>query len=183
MDYKQPKFYHFNEDSFLLISEVIKDNPHKNETLLDVGAGCGVIGIELAKELNVVKACFLEKQEAFLESLEYNSNHLHNIKTKIIHQSIEDLKVDQFYDIIVSNPPYFKAGHGRISPVKEKQISRTFSNQMELKTWIQACLNHLKSEGVIYIICHQDSFESLNSFNYKILNERGEIKILKVFNV
>lgn len=182
MDYKQPKFYQFNEDSFLLIAEVIKDCKHPIKSLLDVGAGCGVIGIELAIKLNLERVVLLEKQKAFLESLEYNLNDYLDIKTEIIHKSIEETNMQDEFDLIVSNPPYFRAGHGRVSPINEKQISRTFTNQMNISKWIECCLSYLKSDGFLYIICHQDSYRYLKAYNYKVLNERADIKILKILN-
>ncbi len=125
-DFSQPDFYRFNEDSLKLIQFVQSRLPSA-ESILDLGAGCGIIGIELAARLHAKELCLLEAQADY-------AFHLHkNVSERIIKCNVE-VVVKTFgewypkvqYDLIVSNPPYFLPGHGRPSQNSKKNIARSF---------------------------------------------------------
>ena len=73
MDYVQPDFYRFNEDSLKLVTRV-ESTLSKASHVLDVGAGCGIIGIELALRINIGELHLLEVQQDFLPFIETNLN-------------------------------------------------------------------------------------------------------------
>ncbi len=109
--YSQPDFYHFSEDSILLakhVASILKGQSF--ETLVDIGAGSGIIAIEIARLLNIKKITFIEVQQEFYEHIKYNCDtYLNNVEFEII-KSCSDAK---FADIVVANPPYFLEGDGR----------------------------------------------------------------------
>lgn len=126
-DYLQPTFYRFNEDSLKLVSfvnSIIKDV----DSILDLGAGSGVIGIELSNRLVPKELTLLEAQEDYLPFLETNCQALLRIETKskIILSSFGEWIPDRKYDLVVCNPPYFLPGHGQKSSDPRKQLARTF---------------------------------------------------------
>jgi tRNA1(Val) A37 N6-methylase TrmN6 len=53
-DYSQPDYYRFNSDSITLVNYLLK-SMGPTESILDLGAGCGIIGIELARYLSPQK--------------------------------------------------------------------------------------------------------------------------------
>ncbi len=144
MDYSQPAFYHFNQDSTQLIHFVIssfKGRPSP-QTVLDLGAGCGVLGIEYALQAGEVELTLVEGQMAFLEHLEANLKEF-NIKGEVIHSLFSNLNLTKKYDLILSNPPYFYKGAGEVSSSNEKQMCRTWEhdNLSMLITLIRSLLN------------------------------------------
>jgi tRNA1Val (adenine37-N6)-methyltransferase len=130
MDYNQPDFYHFTEDSLKLASVVIANMIMKKPlTLLDLCAGCGVIGIELANKLpSLQKVTLVEAQQEFIPYLQQNTLTLlrNNVESEIIPLKMGDLVGEDMYDLIVCNPPYFLPNSGRPAHDMRRQICRSF---------------------------------------------------------
>lgn len=126
MDYSQPAFYRFNEDSLRLVEMVCKHHQSAS-TLLDAGAGCGIIGIETARRMNVGQLHFLEIQEEFKEHINFNVKaFLHNSPTLITISSFADYHLEYKYELIVCNPPYYLPGKGEPNKNQFRGICRSF---------------------------------------------------------
>ena len=97
--YKQPEFYHFTEDSIELsrfIERGWKISKNRNYTVVEFGAGSGIVSCELFKNLNVdqsnIVLHLVEKEREFEKSLLYNIEHFCPLKkTKIHIKNILDL--------------------------------------------------------------------------------------------
>lgn len=126
-DYSQPSFLKFGHDSLDLVKRVLSEISQAQH-LLDLGAGCGVIGIELANKLNSETLTLLELQSDYLPFLQVNlKEQLHvSCETRIEISSFGEWHTDQKFDLIVSNPPYYLSGHGRPSPDDRRQKARSF---------------------------------------------------------
>lgn len=125
-DYSQPNFYRFNEDSFKLI-DYVQSHLTKANRILDLGAGSGIIGIELANKLNANHLSLVEAQVEYHIHLKKNvSERLFNCTSEIVLKSFGEWKPESTYDLIVSNPPYFLPGHGQPSKDVKKNIARSF---------------------------------------------------------
>lgn len=148
LDYKQPSFYKFNEDSIIL-AHYAKSLVKEGFCILDLCAGCGVVGIELLKEEKLnCQLDFLELQKDFLDVLELNLALLKGVKTRVFNTSIGKFNQDRFYHLIISNPPYFNASEGRKSPVEQRQRSRSFEvDSAELM--IDKSMKMLTQNGVL----------------------------------
>ncbi|MBF0312235.1 MAG: methyltransferase [Oligoflexia bacterium] len=140
-DYISPDFYRFNQDSIMVAKLAAKyllgsEEKVKIKTLkiLDLGAGNGVIGIELARSLVAtlptisLELHFCELQPEFIPFIEENCHHFANtIPKRIFNCSFSEFDGGHSYDIIVSNPPYFSVGAGKISPKGlQRNICRFF---------------------------------------------------------
>jgi tRNA1Val (adenine37-N6)-methyltransferase len=126
-DYLQPDFYRFNEDSLKLVKFTEK-KLHAVTSLLDLGAGSGIIGIELANRLRPVKLTLLDSQEEWLPYLKHNTEKFLNktIQRKIIITTFGEFESTEKYDLIVCNPPYYLPGHGKPSIDKRRERARSF---------------------------------------------------------
>lgn len=125
-DYLQPDFYRFNEDSLLLVNE-IAGLKLEARNLLDIGAGSGVIGIELAQKLGIKSIHFLELQREWEPVLKHNiENYLDDSEIKIFWGSVGEWNPETKYSLIVSNPPYYLPEKGRISPDPVRAKCRSF---------------------------------------------------------
>lgn len=127
IDYEQPDFYRFNEDSLKLVNWVSEKKPLCT-SLLDLGAGSGVIGIELANRLNSAHLTFLEAQNDFIPFLQKNIKGQLKVPAMIecIQASFGEWKPPSQYDLIVCNPPYYLKNHGEPSSDERKNIARSF---------------------------------------------------------
>lgn len=129
-DYQQPEFYRFNSDSLRLV-EFVSEKISTAWSVLDAGAGCGVIGLELSKKLKPQHLSLLELQKEFLPSLEENVQQQcpDQTKAEIIHSSFGTWVPSRPYDLVVSNPPYFLPGHGERSADPLRQLARSFKHE------------------------------------------------------
>lgn len=137
-DYSQPDFYRFNEDSLKLVN-FITGKIMQASRVIDLGSGCGVIGIELAQKMTISEIHFLELQSIFKDYLETNiSLFIPNSKSEVIISGLGAFKSDLKYDLIVSNPPYFLPGAGQLGPNSHRNICRSFieGGWMELLQFI-----------------------------------------------
>ncbi len=124
-DYHQPEFYRFSEDSLKLV-HFVKANVDSVQNILDVCAGCGVIGMELAafyqSQLTLVEA-----QKDFLPSLEQNAAQFLRMKPGIFIGQLSAFTSKEKFDLIVCNPPYYLPAHGQKSTDARRDTARRFT--------------------------------------------------------
>lgn len=165
-DYHQPEDYRFSLDSVFLaqkVAEDLKSLPHP-ETLrvLDLCAGCGVVGLELHFHMKSLKKIdFLEVQEVYLEYFEKNSLQAKSPDSEFhfLQMNYAELIQEKFkevYDVIISNPPYFFQGEGLLSPNEFKNRCRFFLDSSFQKL-IEATLYSLKPNGKAYLLMRPGS--------------------------
>lgn len=126
-DYSQPDFYRFNEDSLRLVKWIMQ-RINSADGILDLGAGSGIIGIELANQLQPQSLDLLEVQKDFYPYLKNNLNSQLKIplKGRIIEDSFGRWIPERVYDLIVCNPPYYLPGHGEKNKDPRKECARSF---------------------------------------------------------
>ena len=126
-DYTQPDFFKFGHDSLELI-QWIKGLKKTANKILDLGAGSGILGIELSNHYLPEKLTLLEIQEEYYPHLIQNISTQLKTKTaiEIAITSFKDWVPECHYDLIVCNPPYYLPGHGRSSEDQRRDIARSF---------------------------------------------------------
>lgn len=156
IDYLQPPFYRFNEDSLILVKWVLKQNLHA-VNILDLGAGCGIIGIELARDLKPEVLTLVEAQPDYLDFLKRNSNLFlpDGTDAEIVIKQFSQWSPERRYDLIVTNPPYYLPGHGQRNADPRKERARSFV----LDNWqilLGQVHNSLTEEGRAYMVVKDD---------------------------
>lgn len=93
-----------------LVDWIIKDNLNESKSILDIGTGSGCIAISLAKHLPESCIHAMDISEKALKMAKKNTI-LNHVSVDFIEQDILNIKEykSNFYDIIVSNPPYVRA--------------------------------------------------------------------------
>ena len=144
--------YHFSIDSFLLADFITLK---KNDIVLDLGTGCGIIPILLAQ--NTLKTFFLgveiQKELADIAKKNVLKNGLKN-KIKIIYQDMKTITAKTIgtdIDFIISNPPYTHKNTGRISCNQQKAIAR-HEIAITLVKLIKISKQMLKNSGKLALI-------------------------------
>lgn len=155
MDYLQPDFYRFNVDSLKLVKLICEHHP-KASFLLDAGAGCGVIGIELAQKIPVEEVHFLEVQREFSSYLQKNIElFIPKTKYSISISSFLDFKSERRFDLIVCNPPYYLPGRGQPNTDPRRGICRSF----QIDSWnvlLNLFTSYLSDEGSAWVVIKND---------------------------
>ena len=165
LNYSQPNFYSFNEDSLELInfSKGFIKSSDNSLNLLDLCAGCGVIGIEAKAHIQAVgKVTFVELQSDFIPFINENLLNAECNDFEVFEGALSEQSFgDHEFDLIFSNPPYFLPENGRISPNEKRQICRSFQVDgwsvffMKVRLW-------LKPKGLFFITVRD--FNTVSTF-------------------
>lgn len=117
--------YRFSIDSLILASLV--HPPHRGR-ILDLGTGCGVLGLILARQYPQVMVTGIEIQPQLVERARRNvvlnglEERMEVLEGSYAH--IEDLVAEASYHYVITNPPYRRMGTGRLNPQEEKAVAR-----------------------------------------------------------
>ena len=119
------KGYRVSEDAIILTWFA---KPGQGDFILDAGAGCGVIAFGLTIKNPSVKVVGLEIQEGLVGRAQ-RGVLLNNLGSKVFMLKGDLRNADFFlresvFDMVVSNPPYYKSGSGIVSVLSEKALSR-----------------------------------------------------------
>ncbi len=169
-EYSQPADYHFCQDSIIFpqfVAENVKDKIDAESKVLDLCAGCGVIGFELQHHLPVLRRMdFLEIQAEFKSHFERNRTLTGRSEFRFLEMNYANLLKSEFantYDLIVCNPPYFFAGDGRPSPSEIKNRARFFLDE-SFENLILGVENALKPGGTAYLLVKSGSRHGRDSW-------------------
>lgn len=156
-DYFQPEFYRFNEDSLRLVKWVLNKTTEANH-ILDLGAGCGIIGIELARVLKPENLNLVELQTDFVPYIHKNCSLFlqSTITVRISETSFQDWKPAHKFDLIVSNPPYFLPGHGEQSQDERKGLARSFIRD-NWRILMEKIDESLSDHGKAFLVIRKDN--------------------------
>tara|TARA_R110001592_G_scaffold363221_3_gene681729 strand:+ start:119370 stop:120098 length:729 start_codon:yes stop_codon:yes gene_type:complete len=146
------KVFPVGTDSSLLGAWMCKyaSTQNKKINVLDIGCGTGILSLFAAKTLNA-SVTAIDIQEAAVEQCLENVKLNHEEKNVTV--SLSDIATysgpTNFYDVIVSNPPYFPD----IKEVKtEREIARQTAQHFDLNTLILKATSLLNSNGKMYLV-------------------------------
>jgi tRNA1Val (adenine37-N6)-methyltransferase len=122
---QKKKGYRFSIDAVLL-SQFVKIL--KNEKVIDLGTGCGILPLLLSQTKKAHSFVGVEIQKGLAECAKKNVilNYLED-RISILHQDYRKLNSifpPGSFDVVLSNPPYRKYRTGRVNPSIEKAIAR-----------------------------------------------------------
>jgi tRNA1Val (adenine37-N6)-methyltransferase len=159
--YAQPEAYHFSLDSIHL-AEFVADRLQSRQDVeslrvLDLCAGCGVIGLELSWYCRALRQFdFMEVQDIYTPYFQQNIMTVNRPELQLRwHLLNYDVLLETHwearFDLIVSNPPYFQSGHGMYSPSEFKNRCRFFLDST-FEKYIFALSNSLAVGGEAYFL-------------------------------
>lgn len=163
-----------NSDSINLCS-FINENL-ENKTILELGAGSGLISIFIEKNFDVKSIDAIEIENETYSALKENVflNGCKKIRTH--HQDIKNI-ISIFeegtFDIIISNPPYYQIGNGKLPENYQRKIGRheVLITMSQLFSIIKILLSN---EGLC-LLCYPISRDHEVEKN----REKNNLKILK----
>jgi len=158
-----------NEDSLWLCSFI--DEELNQKRVLELGSGSGLISIFIQKNFRVKQITAIEIEDKACRSLNENIkiNNCKNMKAyKYDIRNLKDNFKSSSFDLVITNPPFFKIGHGRQSLNRQKLLARheILCNMTDI---FDVSYSLLKSKGS-FIFCYpktRDKEVSLNAKNFK----------------
>ncbi len=142
--------------SMLLIETVVRDNKNHEGKILDMGCGYGPIGIALAKLIDKSTVTMADINERALEFAKMNADENHVEKrVSIINSSLYE-KINDKFDIVVTNPP-IRAG---------KEVVFSF---------YEGAYEHLNDGGKLYVVIQKK--QGAPSTKDKLLSLFGNCEI------
>lgn len=105
--YQPESGYCYNSDSLFLYDFITKFTPKGR--VLDVGAGCGIVGLLVARDNVELTLHAVEKQELYAEYVKKNAA-VNEIECQTYVSDFLEFQTDEKYDFILSNPPFYPEG-------------------------------------------------------------------------
>ncbi|UFS72710.1 methyltransferase [Geomonas sp. RF6] len=151
----QPRHgYRFSLDPLLLADFA---GVREGERVIDLGTGCGVMALVLARLAPSAQVVGVEFQEE-MAGIAARNVELNGLmaRVEIVEEDVVSLKgrfaVDSF-DLVVSNPPYRRPGTGKISPRAGRDEAR-HETTATLADFMAAAKYLVKPSGRICFIYH-----------------------------
>lgn len=186
-DYSQPTFYHFSEDSVWLskIAAGYLGSSSTKLNVLDLCAGCGVIGIEiyqLQREKNI-HVTFVELQVEFSKHLTKNVKKVMGEKGKVEIENLSYFNIGQTekYDLIVANPPYYFRNNFRVGQNLQKNICRfdLHFNWAEFANCIARCLSQMGKCLFLNPLKNEEWLKKYFGSSLVLKEEKGDLGIFE----
>ena len=153
--------YRFSLDAFLLADFVSADAA---APLIDLGTGCGVVALLLARRHGQGWIVGLELQSGLVRLAQRNAEqnclrHRVDMLQADIRQAHRIFPAGAF-GTVVCNPPYRRVGHGRLNPHPEKAIAR-HEVVLTLAQMLAAARHLLCRYGHLVIVYHPSRLAEL----------------------
>ena len=153
--------YRFALEAFLLADFVPAPAPN---LCIDLGTGCGVVALFLARRFPYLRCVGLELQCSLAVLAQQNvvCNGLEH-RIGIVQgdmRQVSSLFPAGMFGTVVCNPPYRAVGHGRLNPHPEKAIAR-HELTVTLSQLVQAAQHLLRRRGRLVMVYHPSRLPEL----------------------
>jgi tRNA1Val (adenine37-N6)-methyltransferase len=118
---QKKKGYRFSVDAPLLADFI---QTRVDDEILELGTGTGIVSLLLSiKPFKHITAVEIQESLADLAQRNVRINDLSQ-KITIVQEDLRRFRSGKKYDVIFSNPPYFRKGEGLLSSSEEKSIAK-----------------------------------------------------------
>ena len=152
-------------DAVLLATAV---EPRAGESVADVGAGTGAVGLMIAARAAEAAITFVENDPALLDLCRTNAG-LNGVEVRARFSAADVLAppgerrraglVPASMDWVATNPPYLDPGRSRRSPDPRRAAAHALPASDGLEQWLAACADLLKSGGRLALIHRADALD------------------------
>jgi tRNA1Val (adenine37-N6)-methyltransferase len=159
--YQSTRGYRFALEAFLLADFVSATAP---DPCIDLGTGCGVVALFLARRFPHLRWIGLELQHSLAVLAQQNvvcnglERHIDIVQGDM--RQVSSLFPAGMFGTVVCNPPYRAVGNGRLNPHPEKAIAR-HELTVTLPQLVQAARHLLRRRGLLVMVYHPSRLPEL----------------------
>ena len=164
MTLHQPQHgYRFSLDAFLLADFVPPVWP-AHPLLLDLGTGCGVVALLLARRFPQARLVGVELQPEMVAVAQQNvvqnglGHRVHMLCADV--RTLPSLVAPGVFATVVCNPPYRRVGQGRLNPNASRAMAR-HEVALTLAQLLDAARHALARRGLLVMIYHPSRLAEL----------------------
>lgn len=126
----------------------------KPKTILDIGTGNGILALMMAQKFENALITAVEIQEECAEVAQSNfRNSRFKNRLDTINADVNDFEASENFDLIVSNPPFFK------NATPSSKIERTMArhqSSLNLEQLLRFAINNLSFNGAIWLVLPEE---------------------------
>jgi len=144
--------YYPREDTMLFcefLSKHLNTRSRSYSKILDMGCGCGVLGIVASKILRKTVVCCDVNTSAINASL-FNAN-LNHARIRAIESDLFSRLKNETFDLILFNPPYLPPAKEDML-VEESERAAWCGGGKLISRFLSEARNHLTENGRIYLL-------------------------------
>jgi release factor glutamine methyltransferase len=145
-----PEVFEPSEDSFLF-AENLKVN--KGDEVLDLGTGCGILGI-LAASQNATNVLAVDVNPYAIKCAKQNAtlNHVQNNMSFLRSDLLSALNTSTFFDLILFNAPYLPSEPHEIATWLGRAWAGGVNGRDVIDRFIPQVSMHLKPSGRVFLL-------------------------------
>ncbi|MDO5046305.1 tRNA1(Val) (adenine(37)-N6)-methyltransferase [Campylobacter sp.] len=140
--------YRYNSDTMMLYGFICEEGVKGN--VLEVGCGCGVLGLLLKRDFSAISLDMLDIQDVNIKIAKRNAKE-NGILADFITADFTEFSSVKKYDYIISNPPYYHNG-AKKSQNEHLRVSR-YSENLPLLDFVKSANSMIKPSGAL-VFCY-----------------------------
>lgn len=143
------KVYEPAEDTFLLAENLVVD---ENDVVLDVGTGCGILGILAAKKAKKVVATDINPHAVSCVQMNARQNGVLAKMDIRLGNLFEPVEKDEKFDVIIFNAPYLPTSESEKKSWLGKAWAGGQSGRDIIEPFVSGVPKYLNKKGKIFLV-------------------------------
>lgn len=145
--YQDMQSYCYNSDTHFLynfVCQCFDDFKNISGELLDVGSGCGILGLLVARDYPKLK---LNQAEIYpkMQFLSRKNSEINKINSQLFAGNFADIDFGKLFDFVISNPPFYHKGS--IMSQNEHMQKARYNESLPLEILISKVAQILNNGG------------------------------------
>ena len=145
--YQPQNGYCYNSDTMFLYDFI--SGFSLRGSVLEVGGGCGVLGLLLKRDFPFIDLTFIEKQEVMSGFIKKNLKE-NSLNAEVITDDFLEYEFGRRFDFVISNPPFYK---GTLKSENEIIKTARYEESLPMKDFFEK-VNRVLSERGEFIFCY-----------------------------
>lgn len=136
-----------------------------NQTVLDIGAGTGVLSLMVAQKAHNLKITSIEIDQNALVDLMFNTdNSPFDAVFKVVNADFTQYDFSEKFDLIISNPPFYKDSFLKGNN-ESRSVARNEEN-LSFELLMQKGANVLSDQGDFWMIFPSSEYEYIKQLAF-----------------